>query len=62
MYFQTLDEGNLLKGRDARVKAIELGTETEKIAHIADKPQVLEYEKTFDPFVLISKKRWRNAL
>ena len=64
VYFQTLDgKGNLLKGRDARVKAIELGIETEKkIANILDKPQVLEYEKTFDPFVLISKKRYVGML
>ncbi len=64
VYFQTLDgKGNLLKGRDARVKAIELGLYTEKmIANILEKPQVLEYEKTFDPFVLISKKRYVGRL
>ena len=52
-----------MKGRDARVKAIELGLYTEKmIANILEKPQVLEYEKTFDPFVLISKKRYVGRL
>ena len=64
VYFQALDgKGKLLKGRDARVKAIELGLYTEKmIANILEKPQVLEYEKTFDPFVLISKKRYVGRL
>jgi DNA polymerase elongation subunit (family B) len=64
VYFQPLDgKGNILKGREARVKAIELGLYTEKkIANILDKPQVLEYEKTLDPFVLLSKKRYVGML
>lgn len=64
VHFQSLDDnGNPLKGRDARVKNIQLAQYTEKeIQKILEKPQVLEYEKTFDPFLLISKKRYVGDL
>ncbi len=54
------DEGKPLKGRDARKKSIELGVYSEKeIGRTKLKePQVLEYEKTFHPFILFSKKRY----
>tara|TARA_B100000575_G_scaffold294664_1_gene312892 strand:- start:7468 stop:11382 length:3915 start_codon:yes stop_codon:yes gene_type:complete len=63
--FQTLDnDGKPLIGRDSRIKSIELAQFTEKeiqktkLRH----PQVLEYEKTFDPFILLSKKRYVGDL
>ena len=63
--FQTLDgKGNSLKGRDARKKSIELAIYTEKEIQktkLRD-PQFLEYEKTFDPFCLLSKKRYVGNL
>lgn len=63
--FQCLDgEGNRLTGRDARKKSIELAIYTEKKiqATILRAPQNLEYEKTFDPFILLSKKRYVGNL
>tara|TARA_Y100000991_G_scaffold215628_1_gene206962 strand:- start:1164 stop:4976 length:3813 start_codon:yes stop_codon:yes gene_type:complete len=64
VHFQSLDEnGVLLKGRDARVRNIELAQYTEhQIQKILEHPQNLEYEKTFDPFILISKKRYVGHL
>lgn len=63
--YQTLDNNGVpLKGRDSRKKSIELAQYTEKeiqktkLRH----PQVLEYEKTFDPFILLSKKRYVGNL
>jgi DNA polymerase elongation subunit (family B) len=58
------DEGNLLKGRDARVKSIQLGIQTDKAIQATrlKEPQVLEYEKTFHPFILFSKKRYVGNL
>ena len=60
VHFQSLDnDGKPLNGREARKKNIELAIYTEKkIEKILEKPQNLEYEKTFDPFILISKKRY----
>ena len=65
VHFQTLDEnGKPLIGRDARKKSIELAIYTEKQIqkHKLRHPQFLEYEKTFDPFVLLSKKRYVGNL
>tara|TARA_B100000963_G_C22638949_1_gene679251 strand:- start:3894 stop:7775 length:3882 start_codon:yes stop_codon:yes gene_type:complete len=65
VHFQTLDEnGTPLVGRDARKKSIELAIYTEKQIqkHKLRHPQVLEYEKTFDPFILLSKKRYVGNL
>ena len=63
--FQCLDgEGNILSGRDARKKSIDLAIYTEKEIQrtILRPPQNLEYEKTFDPFILLSKKRYVGNL
>ena len=63
--FQCLDsKGNKLMGRDARKKSIELAIYTEKKIQrtILRAPQNLEYEKTFDPFILLSKKRYVGNL
>jgi len=63
--FQTLDgKGKALIGREARKKSIELAIYTEKEIQktkLRD-PQFLEYEKTFDPFCLLSKKRYVGNL
>jgi len=63
--FQTLgNNGEPLSGRDARKKSIELSIYTEKEIQktkLRD-PQFLEYEKTFDPFCLLSKKRYVGNL
>ena len=63
--FQCIDgKGNKLVGREARARSIELAVYTEK--QIQKKklrePQILEYEKTFDPFILLSKKRYVGNL
>ena len=63
--FQCLDgNGKRLKGREAREKSIELAIYTEKEIqkNKLKEPQVLEYEKTFDPFILLSKKRYVGDL
>ena len=63
--FECIDnEGNRLMGRDARKKSIELAIYTEKEIQrtILRAPQNLEYEKTFDPFILLSKKRYVGNL
>ena len=65
VHYQTLDgKGNPLKGREARKKSIELAIYTEKEIQKTKLrlPQVLEYEKTFDPFILLSKKRYVGNL
>lgn len=58
--FHPKDEhGNKLKGKEALAKSIELGIQA---GHMANEhllhPHDLEYEKTFYPFVLLSKKRY----
>lgn len=63
--FQCLDdEGNPLKGREARARSIKLAIDTEHAIQekILRAPQVLEYEKTFHPFILFSKKRYIGDL
>jgi len=63
--FQCLDgKGDKLIGRDARKRSIELAIYTEKKIqkNILRAPQNLEYEKTFDPFILLSKKRYVGNL
>ena len=57
-------DGNPLSGQEGLEKTMELGIEAGKMAtaelqdvrHLA--PQDLEYEKTFYPFILLSKKRY----
>ena len=52
-------DGNILKGKSALKESIRLGVEAgERISKILKKPQDLEYEKTFSPFILFSKKRY----
>ena len=58
--FSRMKDGKLLEGKEALEWCIKCGDEagqwiTDKIMH---DPQVLEYEKTFYPFILISKKRY----
>ena len=51
--------GKKLKNRDALKKSIEMGVEVEKyIQQYLKPPHKLEYEKTFWPFILFSKKRY----
>ncbi len=55
--------GNLLEGKEALEHCIKCGQEAgQYIKDLMDaegkQPQVLEYEKTFWPFILISKKRY----
>ena len=56
-------DGNILEGKQALEHSIKCGQEAgEFIKELMNKegkqPQVLEYEKTFWPFILISKKRY----
>lgn len=52
-------DGNRLLGREARAETIKLAIESEKgIKKRLKAPQDLEYEKTFDPFILFTKKRY----
>lgn len=57
----TDDSGNVckLKGKEAIMKSIETAIEaSSKFKKLLKAPHDLEYEKTFYPFVLISKKRY----
>jgi DNA polymerase elongation subunit (family B) len=62
--FNPKDEhGNLLKNREALIRGIELGKEAEEyIQTFLKPPHKLEYEKTFWPFILFSKKRYVGHL
>ena len=52
-------DGKPLKNIDALQRSIELGVEAEKyIQQFLSKPHKLEYEKTFWPFILFTKKRY----
>ena len=51
--------GNKLKNREALKKSIKMGLEVETyIQQFLKPPHKLEYEKTFWPFILFSKKRY----
>ena len=51
--------GEKLKGKEAIAKSIEMGVGAEKyIQQFLKAPHRLEYEKTFSPFILFSKKRY----
>ena len=51
--------GEILKGEAALKASIELSVKAEKVLSAALKsPHCLEYEKTFMPFILLSKKRY----
>ena len=53
------NDGNLLEGKPALKKSIELGLEAEKyLQPFLKNPHKAEYEKTFLPFILFSKKRY----
>jgi DNA polymerase elongation subunit (family B) len=58
------DDGQLLRGRDARIRSIKLGIQTDEAIQRTKlkEPQVLEYEKTFHPFILFTKKRYVGNL
>ena len=52
-------KGELLKGKEGLIRAIEMGKEAEEyIQQFLKSPHKLEYEKTFWPFILFSKKRY----
>uniref|UniRef100_A0A6C0J9A7 DNA polymerase n=1 Tax=viral metagenome TaxID=1070528 RepID=A0A6C0J9A7_9ZZZZ len=51
--------GKLLKGKEGLKKSIEMGVQAEKyIQQFLLPPHKLEYEKTFWPFILFTKKRY----
>ena len=58
--FNPCDEnGNLLKDKEGLQKSIDLGVQAEEyIQQFLKAPHKLEYEKTFYPFILFSKKRY----
>lgn len=62
--FNVVDEhGNKIKGLDGLAKAIEMGQKASvAINKILPAPQNLEYEKTFYPFIIFSKKRYVGNL
>ena len=52
-------DGNKLEGKEALKKSIELGDRAEELIQGTLKyPHKLEYEKTFYPFILFTKKRY----
>ena len=57
------EDGNRLEGKEALKKSIELAQEAEEVLSACLKPpHTLEYEKTFYPFILFSKKRYVGNL
>lgn len=53
------DDGRKLTGKEALKRSIQLGCDSEKgIQELLKAPQRLEYEKTFWPFMLFTKKRY----
>ena len=53
------DQGNFLENKAALKKSIEMGLQSEEyIQDFLKPPHKLEYEKTFWPFILFSKKRY----
>tara|TARA_Y100000389_G_scaffold204625_1_gene258428 strand:- start:952 stop:4881 length:3930 start_codon:yes stop_codon:yes gene_type:complete len=64
MSFKLTDlEGKPIKGKDALKITIELAKEAGELAtKFLKKPHDLEYEKTFMPFALLSKKRYVGML
>jgi DNA polymerase elongation subunit (family B) len=54
-----LADGTQMKGTEALEKTIELGIDASKnIKHLLKAPHDLEYEKSFHPMILFSKKRY----
>jgi DNA polymerase elongation subunit (family B) len=61
--FTLFKEGKLIQGKDALALTIELAKEAGQLAtQFLKMPHELEYEKTFYPFVLLSKKRYVGML
>lgn len=59
----TLQEGALVQGKDALPLAIEISQKAEKLASAClRKPHTLEYEKTFLPWILLTRKRYAGYL
>ena len=58
--FSRVKDGETLTGKDALEYCIQCGQEAGKYVtdNFLEDPQDLEYEKTFHPFILISKKRY----
>lgn len=57
------DDGNPLSGIPSLQKSIELGIQADKlIQKYLKHPHILEYEKTFYPFILFTKKRYVGNL
>jgi DNA polymerase elongation subunit (family B) len=53
------DDGNILTGKEGLKKSIDLGVQAEEyIQQFLLPPHRLEYEKTFWPFILFTKKRY----
>ena len=53
------EKGNILKNKEGLKKSIELGVQAEQyIQQFLKPPHKLEYEKTFWPFILFTKKRY----
>lgn len=53
------EDGKSLKNKPSLIKSIEMGVQAEKyIQPFLKAPHKLEYEKTFWPFILFSKKRY----
>ena len=53
------ENGNELTNREARMKTIAAGTKMAKLINsLVPKPQSIVYEKTFHPFILVSKKKY----
>jgi len=62
-FSRCVGNGIVLKGHEALKHSIDCGIKvgdyiTKRLHEQLKKPQVLEYEKTFFPFILISKKRY----
>ena len=56
-------EGNRIRGRDTLALGIAAGQKaSQEIKSILPPPQSLEYEKTFFPFIIFSKKRYVGLL
>jgi len=58
-----LQEGTAMRGKDALPLAIEISQKAEKLASAClRKPHTLEYEKTFLPWILLTRKRYAGYL
>jgi len=61
--FENVETGEKIVGKPALEATIEMAQEVGKVASsVLEKPHDLEYEKTFMPFCLLSKKRYVGML